>query len=476
LIAAAACVALAAISLLLPSAPTTDPWGWIIWGREVVHLDLSTAVLGAPSWKPLPVLATAPLSLFGGAAPDLWLLVARAAGLLGLVAVYLVASRLAGRAAGVLAVVGVLLSVEWARPWFHGYAEPLAIGMLLFAIERHWSGRPRQALLLAAGVSLVRPEAFPLVLLYGVLIWRRRQLSVVALAAVALLVPALWIVPDWLGSGDAFHARKVSSAVEPNGFHAALEAIAGGAGIAPVPLSLASVAGLAIAYRAGDRKVLELSAVVVGWTAVLAALMFAGYPATERFFVLPASLLCVLGAVGAVRVVELARSRRGRILATAALGLVALPALVIRAQDTRAEIRASIERARVEEALGLAIDRVGPARLRACGVPVLPRGLAWLRGEVAWRLDLPLRRVRSVPTTADEHIKRLSDFGTTPGARGGTVTVRTSRRRFVLLDPFADMRLRVVSLGPALDTATRAGTWRVLLPDSVGCRSSTRAA
>jgi hypothetical protein len=60
---AAGCLALAAATLLIPSAPTTDPWGWIVWGREIVHLQFSTAIGGAPSWKPLPVLFTAPLSL-----------------------------------------------------------------------------------------------------------------------------------------------------------------------------------------------------------------------------------------------------------------------------------------------------------------------------------------------------------------------------------------------------------------------------
>ena len=65
----AACLALAALSLLAPSTPTTDSWGWIVWGRELAHLDLSTDVGGAPAWKPLPVLFTADLSLLGYAAP-----------------------------------------------------------------------------------------------------------------------------------------------------------------------------------------------------------------------------------------------------------------------------------------------------------------------------------------------------------------------------------------------------------------------
>src|SRR5690349_19793245 len=81
----AVCVSLvlAGASLLVPSAPTTDPWGWIVWGRELMHLQLNT-VRGPPSWKPLPVLVTAPLSLLGAAAPSAWLLVARAGGLVAL--------------------------------------------------------------------------------------------------------------------------------------------------------------------------------------------------------------------------------------------------------------------------------------------------------------------------------------------------------------------------------------------------------
>ena len=37
-----ACLALAALSLLLPSTPTYDPWAWIIWGREITQWDLVT--------------------------------------------------------------------------------------------------------------------------------------------------------------------------------------------------------------------------------------------------------------------------------------------------------------------------------------------------------------------------------------------------------------------------------------------------
>src|SRR4051812_26757698 len=97
-----ACLGLAALSLLGPAVPTYDPWAWIIWGREIPHLDLNT--VSGPSWKPLPILFTTPFALLGdAAAPGLWLLIARAGGLLAIAMAYRLGSRLGGRAAGLIA-------------------------------------------------------------------------------------------------------------------------------------------------------------------------------------------------------------------------------------------------------------------------------------------------------------------------------------------------------------------------------------
>ena len=79
--------------------PSYDPWSWIVWGREVSDPHLSFAVGGGPSWKPLPFLFTTVYGLFGGAAPTLWVITARAGGLLGLVAAYRLGSLLAARTA-----------------------------------------------------------------------------------------------------------------------------------------------------------------------------------------------------------------------------------------------------------------------------------------------------------------------------------------------------------------------------------------
>ena len=111
LVLVAAALAIAAVSLVvLPGSPAYDPWAWIVWGREFAHLDLSTP--HGPSFKPLPVAVTTVLSIFGGAAPALWLVVVRAAGIVAVATAFRVAARLAPGAkvfAGLVAAGGVLL-------------------------------------------------------------------------------------------------------------------------------------------------------------------------------------------------------------------------------------------------------------------------------------------------------------------------------------------------------------------------------
>ena len=92
------CTVAAVLALAIPATLSYDAWAWLVWGREIVRFDLDTT--GGPSWKPLPVLVAVPVSTLGDLAPAAWLVVARVGGLLALVGVYRLASRLAGRTAG----------------------------------------------------------------------------------------------------------------------------------------------------------------------------------------------------------------------------------------------------------------------------------------------------------------------------------------------------------------------------------------
>src|SRR4051794_41931900 len=81
-------------SLALPATLGYDAWAWTVWGRELAHLDLATTA--GPSFKPLPVLALAPLSVLGGATPVVWMGLMRAAAALSLPLAYPPRARLGG--------------------------------------------------------------------------------------------------------------------------------------------------------------------------------------------------------------------------------------------------------------------------------------------------------------------------------------------------------------------------------------------
>src|SRR3954466_12510810 len=133
---ALAVLGLTALSFLLPAAPTYDPWAWIIWGREIMHLDLDT--VSGPSWKPLPVLFTAPFSLLGDSlAPSLWLLVARAGSLGALLVTFRLGARLGGIAGGVLSALFLLCSPWLVRNALLGNSEGLLILFVVWSVERH---------------------------------------------------------------------------------------------------------------------------------------------------------------------------------------------------------------------------------------------------------------------------------------------------------------------------------------------------
>ena len=215
------CVALAALSLLTESGPTYDPWAWIIWGREITQLDLVTT--GGPSWKPLPVMFTTPFALLGDdAAPGLWLVVARAGGLLAFVMAYRLGARLAGPVAGIVAAGSLVLADAFIRNFVRGNSEGLLVAFVLWAVERHLDGRRTQAFLLGFAAALLRPEVWPFWGLYGLwLVWQARGASppwreiavVFGSGAFALVV---WFLPEYLGSGDWLRAASRARDPDPN--------------------------------------------------------------------------------------------------------------------------------------------------------------------------------------------------------------------------------------------------------------------
>jgi hypothetical protein len=294
---AAASLALAAVSLLLPWALAFDPWSWLVWGREVTRLELDTA--GGPSWKPLPVVATTILTLAGGAAPALWLVLARAGGLLAIAGAAALAGRLAGGVAAVAAAAAMALSDWWLLNTALGNSEGLLAAAAVWAVVAQLAGRHRIALALLLAAALLRPEAWPFLGGYALWLWRTGREPLGLLAVTLLPVPLLWFGPDVLGAGGALGASSAArgTASPQSAVYAdfpALEVLADFAELLTIPALLAAAAGAAL----GGTIARRLAAAGLAWVALVAVMTQAGYAGNPRYNVAAAAVGCVLAGVG----------------------------------------------------------------------------------------------------------------------------------------------------------------------------------
>jgi hypothetical protein len=321
---------------VIAPAPSYDPWAWLLWGREVAGGELSTAE--GPAFKPLPVAVCALLAPLGGAAPEAWVIVARAGAVLAVFLAFALGRRLAGGsvAAGVVAAVAVALCGAFPGYAASGAETGWTIALALGGLAAWRAGHARWALACGVACALLRVEAWPFLLAFGALLWRRRPVDRPLLAACAVAVPALWLVPEWLGSGDV--VRSGARARVPNPGQPALAdfpalASLGGAVALPLwPLWVGAVAALAVPAA---RAVLAAGA---AWIVLVAVMAQAGFSGEARYALPGAALVSIAAAAGlAAALREAARRSPGAAalssggapiaaaLAAAALAIAAAP-------------------------------------------------------------------------------------------------------------------------------------------------------
>ena len=196
--------------------PTYDAFGWLVWGREVLHWNLNTD--GAPSWKPLTFLFTFPYAL-AGRNPQMWLWVitSTAAALAGALLAGRIAFRLAGTVTradvgavrgAAFAFGGVLAISGYDELVLIGLSDPMVMALCLGAVEGHLAGERRLTFVLLVLASLGRPEAWVFAGLYA--LWAVAggpSIRAFALSGI-VLIPVTWFIVPALTSHSCLYARR----------------------------------------------------------------------------------------------------------------------------------------------------------------------------------------------------------------------------------------------------------------------------
>jgi hypothetical protein len=409
----ATALVLAAAAVLIANAtqarPAYDAMGFLVWGQQLLHLNLN--LNGAPSWKPLTVLATLPYALPGREAQEqLWtdtsifgsLLAVTLAGHLA----YRLAPQVPGR--GFARLVGALFAaygVATMGGFFYlaliANSDQIVVALLLGAIECHLAKRPRAALALLWLATLGRPEAFVFLMLYAGWCWRKRAAGIRLSAFVLLSAPAIWFfVPFFtskyllqpsqfaLGQATAIHGSKLIGVFDRLRTLTAL------------PLQLTVLATVIAGLVRRQRPVLWLAGAALLWSLIELGFALHGFSAVQRYLIEPAAVLLVLAGVGVAT--ALSSARRPAL----ALAVVAVAALIVSLQPfTRSTSRydhALISQAHTDAGL---LDRLaaliaadgGAHAITACGRPYSRLGY---QSTVAWYLGLNVGSVYFDPRSA----------------------------------------------------------------------------
>jgi hypothetical protein len=392
----ATALVLAAASLALPYHPVYDPWAWLVWGRQLLEGGLETAA--GPSWKPLPVLIDAPLSLLGDAAPKAWLLVARTGWFCAPLLAGLLAWRLSGAGAGrwrwaaaLLAAGSMALTGDSFTPplrqFTGGLSEPLLVALVLGAIWAALDERPGVVLALGAAAALLRPETWPFLALWAYFACKQRPGLRFAALATAILIPAAWFVPDLIGAGTPVEGPTTARAggVEP---FDALEVL-GRALAAPLAAAWIGVALLLWRERDElDRPLIVLLAGAGAYVLLVALMAVGGFAGLPRFLAPATAVVAIAGGVGLARA---GAAGTPRTLAVVALVLAAT-GFAWRAAQVPGDLEV-VERQRssLEQLFDL-VDETGSAPLLACGGSVR---ITQVRPQtaLAWKLEEPIAAV-----------------------------------------------------------------------------------
>src|SRR4051794_36399470 len=195
----AAFVAVTVFWALVATYPSLDSYYALVWGREALHgHDLSFAGYRAPTHHPLWVLVGGLLSVFGGDADRLLVLVALWCLVLFLWGLYRLGAKQFGPWVGLAGALIAASSFAFLLYAVRAFVDvPFLAAVVWAAVLAVRPRRPVAAMAVLAVAGLLRPEAW---LLAGLLwLWTIRGAFTrerVLLTVLLLLAPVAWLGID----------------------------------------------------------------------------------------------------------------------------------------------------------------------------------------------------------------------------------------------------------------------------------------
>jgi len=402
--------------------PGYDPYGWLVWGYQTLHLSLNLG--GAPSWKPLPYLFTVPYAVAGHYELWLWMITAVAVSLAG----GIFAGRIAYRATGggspagasdpirryspVVAAIFAGLAVLGLEDYMHYIlsvqSDPMIVTFCLAGIDMYLCKHYRWAFVFGVLGSLGRPEVWPFLGVYSIWLWFKLPRMRWMVCGGIALIAFMWFGIPWITNGRPNIAGELALR-SPRELHQnkITGTISRFTELHYLPVWIAALATVALAALRRNRLVLALAAGVVVWVLIEVAFAFHGFPALPRYMFEAGALAAVLAGIGVGwALTELPKLGRGfppwaGIPVVAVLVASLVPGAVARGRAERVDLRHERGRTNQIKLLETTIDTLGGYRhIRDCGEPVTvveyTSTLAWLThldvGSVGYLPGLEMRR------------------------------------------------------------------------------------
>ncbi len=413
---AALCALLAAISMVPLSQVTgPDPNAWMSWSYGLIRTGSIDFSFG-PSWKPLPVLVTAPLSVAGPSfTAAVWLLIVRFSAFWCSSMLYqLVVKRdgfdnkrvtAAARFGGLVAAALPFTIRPWVNTTVVGESETVALALVLTALVLFLDRKPRATTFALAVAGLLRPETWPL--LAAQLIWRRRQgdhpVALDAVLSLAALAFCWFVFPQVVSSGGTPLAMQGGYSLKNATLHTIYSNVLG---VMPPKAWLFVPIGIAGAFASRRRAPLMLAAgavlliieITLLW-ALHPPITAAGYTPVLRYFAVAGVMLCGVAGAGVEALASMGKTRTVRTAGAVGASLLVAASIWTSVDGTTSAINRARDAGRSSQQAVVAIELAGGVDRLADCQPWTISNWSAIGWSISRRLAIPLSAISTKPHT-----------------------------------------------------------------------------